>query len=497
MVYSSILYSFLDLRTVLVAVTVFLVLSWWLRRPRNLPPGPWGWPLIGSLPTMALAPGEPHEVFLRMSKRYGPIFTLDILGQRLVLVHGYEAIREAFQHPSLSDRPELHSVKEMLNGSEGVAAASGEIWKEQRKLSLNVFKDFGVGKSSFEDQIATEAGHLMQEIHKFGGKAFNPGTLFMTAVSDIIAVVVFGKRFEYDDPEFQRVLASIRRNLDLIGAGAAMQFLPVTKYLGFLPSMREMRQNIILVVNFTKEIIKRHLEEFDPDDKRDFMDMYIGEMKEKERQNVDTILSLDNLVSVINDLFVAGTDTTATTLRWGLLYMVLNPDIQQRVQQEIDAVVGRNRLPRMSHRSELPYTEAVILEMQRIGNIVPLGVPHRASEDTSLMGYTIPKDTFVIANHWALNLDPKLFPEPHRFNPERFLNSAGEVVKPEELIPFSTGRRVCLGEQLAKMELFIFFTYLLHQFTFKKPEGSPPLSLKGILGITLAPAPYEVCAVPR
>ncbi|XP_022090899.1 cytochrome P450 2J6-like [Acanthaster planci] len=497
MAYSVTILGLLDLRTVLVACVVFLTLSWLIRRPRNLPPGPWGWPLIGSLPTLAMAPGDPHEIFQRMAQRYGPVFTLNILGQRLVLVHGYEAIREAFQHPSLSDRPELHLVTQMLNGSEGIAAASGEIWKEQRKLALNVFKNFGVGKSSFEDQIATEAEHMMNEMHKLEGKAFNPDKLFMTAVSDIIAVVVFGKRFEYDDPEFQRILASIHRNLELIGAGAAMQFLPITKYLGFLPSMQEMRKNIQLVVNFTKNIIDRHLKEFDSDDKRDFMDMYISEMKEREKQNTNTVLSVDNLISVINDLFVAGTETTATTLRWGLLYMILHPDVQERVQREIDAVVGRNRLPRMSHRSELPYTEAVLLELQRIGNIVPLGVPHRASENTTFQGYTIPKDTFIVANHWALHRDPKLFPEPEKFSPERFLNADGEAVKPEELIPFSTGRRVCLGEQLAKMELFIFFTYLLHQFTFKKPQGSPPINLKGHLGITLAPVPFEVCAIPR
>ena len=320
------------------------------------------------------------------------------------------------------------------------AAASGEVWKEQRKLSLNVFKNFGVGKSRFEDQIATEAEHLVQEIHKHQGKAFNPTKLFNVSVSTIIASVVFGKRYEYDDPQFQQILTSINRNMDLIGAGAAMQFLPITKYLGFLPSMREMKRNMTLVVNFTKNIIKSHLSDFDPDNVRDFMDMYIKELKEKEDQNVDTVLSLNNLVSVINDLFVAGSETTTTTLRWGLLYMMRYPEIQERVQREIDAVVGRNRLPRISNRQDMPYTAAVILELQRLSNIVPLGVPHRASRDTAFMGFTVPKDAFIISNQWALNVNSELFPEPERFNPERFLNDAGVVVKPEELIPFGTGK---------------------------------------------------------
>ncbi len=327
----------------------------------------------------------------------------------------------------------------MLFLSKGVAAASGQVWKEQRKLSLNVFKNFGVGKSRFEDQIAREAEQLVQEMHKFKQKSFNPTKLFSMSVSTIIASVVFGKRYEYDDPEYQKIIASIGRNMELIGAGAAMQFLPITKYLGFLPSMREMQTNITLMVNFTKNIIKNHVKDFNPDDKRDFMDMYINEMKEKEGQKVETVLSLNNLVGVINDLFVAGSETTATTLRWGLLYMMLHPEVQTRVQQEIDAVVGRNRMPKLSNKQDMPYTEAVILELQRIGNIVPLGVPHRASRDTPFRGYTLPKDCFIISNQWALHTNPKLFPEPERFDPERFLNKAGEVVKPEEFIPFGIG----------------------------------------------------------
>ena len=119
MAYATALLALLDIRTALVGLLAFLVLSWALRRPRNLPPGPWEWPLLGSLPTLALASGEPYEVFLKMSKKYGPIFTLSILGQRIIVVHGYDAIKDAFQNPSLNDRPESHMITNMLDGSVG------------------------------------------------------------------------------------------------------------------------------------------------------------------------------------------------------------------------------------------------------------------------------------------------------------------------------------------------------------------------------------------
>ncbi|XP_022083237.1 cytochrome P450 2J1-like [Acanthaster planci] len=493
-----------DLRTVLIGVVVFLSMSWVLRRRRplgsnTLPPGPWGWPLIGNLPSLAFASGadEPHEVFMRMAKQYGPIFSLNVLGQRMVVVHGYKAIREAFNNPSLSDRPELHILQNLFNGAEGVATASGDTWREQRKLILNVFRNFGVGQACFEDQIATEANHLTAEIKKLKGEVFNPVHLFGNAVSNVISSVVLGRRYEYNDVEFQRVLASMDRSMELIGAGAAMQFLPFVNRLGFLPSIKEMTATMKYVMDFVMGIVKKHQSDSYVEESRDLMDVYLREMKSKEERNIPTNLSVLNLVIVVSDLFVAGTETTASTLRWGLLFMMLHPEIQGRVQIELDSVVGRERLPQMSDRRNLPYTEAVILELQRRGNIVPLGLPHKAAEDTTLAGYTVPKGSLVVANHWALNIDPELFPDPWDFNPERFLNEDGEVTKPEELIPFSTGRRICLGEQLAKMELFIFFTHLLHQFTFRKPEGSPPLSLKGHLGITLAPMPFEVCALPR
>ncbi|XP_038075544.1 cytochrome P450 2J6-like [Patiria miniata] len=494
----------LDSRTVLICLVVFLLVSWIVRRRRSsvsgtLPPGPWGWPLIGNLPSLAFASNaeEPYEVFMRMAKQYGPVFSLNILGQRMVVVHGYKAIREAFNNPILSDRPELHILRNLFNGAEGVATASGDTWREQRKLILNVFRNFGVGQARFEDQIATEAGHLVSEMKGLQGQAFNPVHLFGNAVSNVISSVVLGRRYDYDDPAFQRVLASMDRSMELIGAGAAMQLLPFVNRLGFLPNIKEMTATMKFVMDFVMDIVKKHQSDCYSEEPRDLMDVYLREMRSKEERNIPTHLSVMNLVLVVSDLFVAGTETTANTLRWGLLFMMLHPEIQSRVQQELDTVVGRERLPQLADRRNLPYTEAVILELERRGNVVPLGLPHKAAADTTLAGYTVPKGSLVVANHWALNIDSEVFPDPLVFNPERFLNDDGEVTKPEELIPFSTGRRICLGEQLAKMELFIFFTYLLHQFTFKKPEGSPPLSLKGYLGITLAPTPFQVCALPR
>ncbi|XP_072044784.1 cytochrome P450 2U1-like [Amphiura filiformis] len=175
--------------------------------------------------------------------------------------------------------------------------------------------------------------------------------------------------------------------------------------------------------------------------------------------------------------------------------MIAYPDIQSRVQYEIDSVVGRNSLPRVNDK--LPFTEATIMEVQRIASTVPMGVPHAAAADTTLRGYFIPKGTMILSNLWAIHHDQDTWDEPEKFKPERFLDSKGDVCYRNEYVPFSTGRRACLGENLAKMELFVYFTHLLHQFSFKKPDASPPITFESTFGTTNAPLPYELIVTKR
>ncbi|KAF1385789.1 hypothetical protein PFLUV_G00111420 [Perca fluviatilis] len=186
------------------------------------------------------------------------------------------------------------------------------------------------------------------------------------------------------------------------------------------------------------------------------------------------------------DLFVSGSETISTTLRWAFLYMAKYPEIQAKVQAEIDRVIGQSRQPSMEDRANLPYTDAVLHEIQRFGNIVPLSLPRVTNRDIQLGGYTIPKVLFD-KNEWET---------PDTFNPGHFLNEEGKFVKRAAFIPFSTGKRACLGESLAKMHLFLFFTSFMQHFTFSMPAGVKPV-MDFRFGITLAPREYEICATSR
>ncbi|XP_071477324.1 cytochrome P450 2U1-like [Diadema antillarum] len=280
------------------------------------------------------------------------------------------------------------------------------------------------------------------------------------------------------------------------GTGGSLVQLPIPRISQFpIGPFRELAECTRNLNRFVLDMIESHKQTFDPADTRDFIDLYLKKMT--GTKGSDSSFDVNNLTASITDLFLAGTETTATSLKWSVMFMMDNPDVQERVQAEIDKVVGRSRLPTLDDRKDLIYTNAVLLECMRLGTVAPLGVAHTALEDATLGGYSIPKGGVLFANIWQILRDKRYWDQPEEFKPERFLSRDGQLLKVDEFVPFSTGRRVCLGEQLGRMELFLFFSSLLHRFTFKKPANSPPLSFKGVLGLSLNTGPFTTCFVER
>ncbi|XP_038051662.1 cytochrome P450 2J2-like [Patiria miniata] len=488
----------LDVRTILLGIAVFLVVLRFLRRPRNPPPGPWGWPFLGNLPQLMLSGGEMHENFSKLTARYGNVVSINLAGMSMVVLHGHNTVKEAFSRQQLSDRPPAYMTT-MVAPGHGFLASSGENWVELRRFSMTVLKKLGVGKSAFEQNIVTEAEIFLEEVQKHGGEAFDPKPALGNAVGNIISMVVFGKRFQYTDPSFKRLQQA---NSDLAlqaGAGSVFEFSPVFNKLTMLPFVRSYAASLRNYYGQINQLIAEHSKEKSADHQEDLIDIFLSERKIKEEQGVENAaLRPRNLQHIVGDLFGAGSETTATSLRWGMLYMMAYPEIQTRVQKELDDVTARNRLPRIADKPELPYTEAVLCEIQRIGTISPLGLPHATTEDTTIAGYNIPKGMTLMYNIWHNHFDPLVWEEPEKFRPERFLDGDGKFRSREEFMPFGTGRRMCLGEHLAKMELFVFFTYLLHHFTMKKPDHVPAVSFEVEQNSSLrAPQNFDICLIAR
>ncbi|KAG5275643.1 hypothetical protein AALO_G00122960 [Alosa alosa] len=162
---------------------------------------------------------------------------------------------------------------------------------------------------------------------------------------------------------------------------------------------------------------------------RDIEELDGKPLRLKSKENAAAGFTEDNLIMCSLDLFVAGSETTSTTLRWSFLYMAKYPDVQEKVQAETDRVIGQSRLPTMADRADMPYTDAVIHEIQRIGNIAPLGLPRYTTKDVQLGDYLIPKGTEIIANLTSVMFDKEEWETPHTFNPGHFLNKEGKFVK--------------------------------------------------------------------
>lgn len=490
------------LQTSLVCIATFIFIIWWRtcasRSRVCLPPGPRGWPWVGYLPNvvyqMAWKKRETHEVIGDLAKTYGGACGLRLGAKNVVVLNGYEAIKEAFQHPDMNDRPQNVMIKDIDDVGTGILYSSGDTWREIRKFTVTKLKSFGFGKRSFAENISTEIEFMNTEIAKLEGKPFFPRSLLEAGTLNVVSTIILGQRFEYDDEQLVMILNNLRRNGSLIGAGGAILFLPfLTKFLR--KAIMEYQTNLNTILNYIRGIVGQHQANFTPNYEHDYIDAHLNEMhRNKKELNRQSSHDMPNLIMTVGNLYAAGAFTTADTISWTILYMTKNQDMQRKVQQEIDHVIGPYRSPQMDDKPKLPYTWAVVLETMRLATVAPLGITHSVGKDTALFGCVIPKDTILIPNLWHIHHDPAVWTDPNQFKPDRFLSEDGtKTEEPSSFVPFGIGRRSCPGEQLARMELFLLITHLFQKFSFQE-DPNQPLTMKGIFGFGYSAVPYNVCA---
>ncbi|KAG2462211.1 CP2J2 protein, partial [Polypterus senegalus] len=363
-------------------------------------------------------------------------------------------------------RPEMAVIELITHGLGIVMAPYGIPWKQQRKFALQTLRNFGLGKKSLEERISEEAMFLIEELQKESGKAFNPHSTINNAVSNIICSIVFGNRFDYDDEKFKYLLRLVNFNVQNVGSPAAQLFelFPILRH--FPGPHQKILRNADEILEFVQQSVNEHRKTLDPDNLRDFVDAYIVEI-EKQRSNPAFMFTDENLIITIGDLFLAGSDTTTTTVRWGLLYMTQHPEIQVQTRNETE-----NKKWFRTGRSVNAETITPKIKMKI-------------------------KGTQVFINLSSVFYDKSIWKFPDQFNPENFLDDEGNFYRPELFIPFSAGMRMCPGEQLARVELFIFFSSLLQHLKFCWPDGASPPDLEGIVGLSHSPKPFKLLCQTR
>uniref|UniRef100_A0ACB8FBV6 Uncharacterized protein n=1 Tax=Sphaerodactylus townsendi TaxID=933632 RepID=A0ACB8FBV6_9SAUR len=380
-----------------------------------------------------------RDNLLQMEKEYGNVFTMWVGPIPMIMLSGFQSVKEGLVNHSeaFADRLVTPLVK-ALTKEKGIMFSNGHTWKEQRKFGIVTMRKLGLGKKGVEHQIQEEAQQLIETFARAKREPLDPSLHIRKAVSNVICALAFGYRFSVDDEEF----------------------LKLTKAF-----------HVILT--------------------------YITSPWHGAKSDPNSTYDEENLAQSIFDLFIAGSDTTFSTLQWALLLMANHPDVQEKVYKEMEDVLGSSPLCTHQDVKKLPYTNAVIHEILRSQYILIIGIPRQSVKDENILGFPIPKGTIVVPDIASVLLDPKQWATPQEFNPNHFLDKGGNFVTREAFLPFGAGARICLGKQLAEIELFIFFTSLLRSFTFQPPEGVKEINTEPSIGLTVHPHPYKVCAVPR
>ncbi|XP_041658208.1 cytochrome P450 2A4-like [Cheilinus undulatus] len=491
----------MDFFTTLILAGLILALLWLLSvqnsRKYKLPPGPTALPIIGNLPQLQKA--APFKSFIKFSKIYGHVMTLYLGWQRTVVLVGYETVKEALvdQADDFVGRGPLPFLMKATKGY-GLGISNGERWRQLRRFTLSTLRDFGMGRKGMEEWIQEESGHLRARINSYKAKPFDPTFLMSCTVSNIICCLVFGERFDYDDKDFLHLLNIIAEVLRFNSSTRGQLYNVFPWLMEHLPGhQHKVFAHVKELRGFVKKKIQEHKDTLDPSSPRDFIDCFLIRM-DKEKNIPTSEFKFENLVATVMNLFLAGTETTSTTIRYGLSALIKYPSIQEKMQKEIETVIGQNRVPNMEDRKSLPFTDAVIHEIQRFLDIVPFSLPHYALQDISFRGYTIPKGTVIIPLLHSVLKEEKQWETPWSFNPKHFLDQNGNFKKNPAFMPFAAGKRACVGESLARMELFIFMVSMLQHFTFSCSQGPHSINLvPEYSGFANVPRRYEIIATPR
>lgn len=376
----------------------------------------------------------------------------------------------------------------------GITCTDGTYWNEQRTFVVRQLRNVGYGKTKMEIQIQNELSELVDLIEKTGGEPLWPGKQILApSVINILWTFTTGKRIERNNPRLIRFLDLLQQRSKAFDmSGGILSQMPWLRFVAPEKSGYSLIKNLNFEFHaFFMEIVQEHLESYSEEKSADdLIYAFIKEMKSQENDK-STTFTVTQLIMVILDIFIAGSQTTAITIDLALMITLMRPDLQAKCQQEIQNVLGFDGNPEYADRSKMPFIEAMLLEVQRFFHIVPISGPRRVLKTCDLDGYTIPKNTTILIGLRTVHMDTEFWKDPEVFRPERFLDANMKIKSVERFVPFGAGRRKCLGDQLAKACIFTFYVGILQKFNLKAYQNEYP-SMELLPGITLSPKPYKV-----
>ncbi|XP_066300762.1 cytochrome P450 2U1-like [Branchiostoma lanceolatum] len=427
-----------------------IYLLWQHFNPPGLPPGPVGLPGIGVLPSLG---PTPYKALMELSKTYGDVMSLRLGPTLVVVLSGRRAMTEALVKKSdfFSDRPSLPLLNLVHKGRGLMVAKYGPKVHGFRTLLLGTFRRLGVNTPRLDGLLRPELAALVDSVDQQGGQPTDPKALLSISASNMICTLAFGKRFDYDDANFQNFLRKLNNIFEISSSplGFLTLNIPAIVHLP-ISAIKDTISDCNFMLDFLRAIVdERWLalvarRRSDPniaewEDPSDLLDGYLRKIGCEDA--VGMSVSNEDIAHHFLDLFTAGTESVSHFLQWELLYLTTHPEAQAKAHEELDRVVGRARLPSVNDRPNMPYMRALLEEVHRVSSFSPLGIPRMTADIVDIDGYIIPKETMVFSSIWDLHKDPEKWENPDSFDPSRFLDTNGQVneSKLRQLQPFGLG----------------------------------------------------------
>ncbi|XP_061955135.1 cytochrome P450 98A2-like isoform X1 [Populus nigra] len=491
----------------LVLVSIFVLLLAYILYQRlrfKLPPGPRPWPIVGNL--YAIKPIR-FRCFAEWAQAYGPVVSVWFGSTLNVVVCNAELAKQVLKEndQQLADRHRSRlSARFSRDGKDLIWADYGPHYVKVRRVStLELFsaKRLEELRPIREDEVTFMAESIFKDCTnpENHGKSLLVKKYLGDVAFNNITRLAFGKRFMNSegiiDEQGQEFKAIVSNGVRLGGS------LTMAEHIPWLQWMFPLEEEAVEKHNARRDGLTRVI-----------MEEHTNARKKSggaKKHFVDALLTLQEkydlsevtITGLLWDMITAGMDTTAITVEWAMAELIKNPRVQQKVQDELDRVVGFERVMTEADFPNLPYLQAVVKESLRLHPPTPLMLPHRANTTVKIGGYDIPKGSVVHVNVWAVARDPALWKNPLEFRPERFFEEDVDMKGHDfRLLPFGAGRRVCPGAQLAINLVTSMIGHLLHHFHWTTPDGVKPEEIDmserpGI--VTYMMTPLQAVATPR
>ncbi|KAL6838559.1 hypothetical protein ACP4OV_031615 [Aristida adscensionis] len=488
------------LPAILLATAVMLVAA--LRRRRrarkyNLPPGPRPWPVIGNL---NLIGPLPHHSLHHLSTTYGPLMSLRFGSFPVVVASSVDMARYFLKTNDLAflNRPRMAAGKYTVYNYTGMLWSHyGAYWRQARKLWLTELLSERRMRST-EHIRGEEVRAMLHDLRAAAAASSSAVVLkehLLMVTLNVISRMVLGKKYVVEGASSAATPREFRWMVEEIfflnGVPNIGDMVPWLSWLDPQGNVARMKKLAKMFDRFLEHVLEEHDErrrqEGDAFVANDMVDLLL---QLADDPSLEVPIQRDGVKASILELITGGTDTSAVTIEWAMSKLLRNPRVLAKATEELDRVVGCDRLVTEGDLPSLPYLEAVVKETMRLHPVAPMLIPRVSREDTSVDGFDIPIGTRILINVWAIGRDPTLWGDTAKeFRPERFVGSNVDVKGQHlELLPFGAGRRMCPAYNLGLRMVQLTLASLLHSFMWRLPDGvaAEELSMEEKFGISVS-----------